>query len=268
MRILLALVVVAALAVGAYVLVSRDTTSRPRRVGSVTLVGDSLNVGIDPYLRDELDGLDDRRARPGRAARRGRASRSFVGSERRSRRSSSSASGRTTPTAPRASSASSSRTRSGSSGRAAACSGRRSCVAARRATGSTTCSRHARAEHPNVRLVDWASIVEREPEAPRVRHGARHARRATRAGPRRRRGGARLSGRLSGRAALPDRARDRAAAPALRVAAAGRGCRNIPRGASIVVVNHDSMADPFVVGAGDRPAAPLPREGGALARTG
>ena len=56
MRILLALLAVAALAAGAYVVVSRDTAEPAGQVGSLTLVGDSLNVGTDPYLRDELDG--------------------------------------------------------------------------------------------------------------------------------------------------------------------------------------------------------------------
>ncbi|MBA2294206.1 MAG: hypothetical protein H0W16_03640 [Actinobacteria bacterium] len=55
MRILLVLVVTAALAVAVYPVlfpsVELEAVSRP---GAVTLVGDSLNVGIAPYLREEL----------------------------------------------------------------------------------------------------------------------------------------------------------------------------------------------------------------------
>ncbi|HEY6075265.1 MAG TPA: hypothetical protein VIV36_00395 [Gaiella sp.] len=57
MRALLALVVVTVLAVGASTYIAMDDDDvQPAATGSVTLVGDSLNVGIDPYLREELDG--------------------------------------------------------------------------------------------------------------------------------------------------------------------------------------------------------------------
>jgi lysophospholipase L1-like esterase len=54
MRATLALVIAVAIAAAVYA-VGRDEPS-PARVGTVTLVGDSLNVGMEPYLRDELDG--------------------------------------------------------------------------------------------------------------------------------------------------------------------------------------------------------------------
>ncbi len=50
-----ALVVAAALA--ALLVATRDSGSGSRaKTGAVSLVGDSLNVGIEPYLRDDLDG--------------------------------------------------------------------------------------------------------------------------------------------------------------------------------------------------------------------
>jgi lysophospholipase L1-like esterase len=60
MRILLILVVVAALAVAiaAAIAVARnqDEDSPAETAGAITLVGDSLNVGVEPYLEDELPG--------------------------------------------------------------------------------------------------------------------------------------------------------------------------------------------------------------------
>lgn len=55
MRTLLALVAVAALA-AVTVVVLRGNDAGDARTGSVTLVGDSLNVGIEPYLPLELEG--------------------------------------------------------------------------------------------------------------------------------------------------------------------------------------------------------------------
>ena len=89
----------------------------------------------------------------------------------------------------------------------------------------------------------------------RVRHGARHARGLRSAGPPRRR---------SACAAVrtPERtccSTGSCARPCRRSCASRGDCGSrvpgtFPRGASIVVVNHDSMADPFVVGAAiDRP---------------
>lgn len=54
MRRSLALLLAAAIAVAAY-LVVRDDDAKPS-TSPVTLVGDSLNVGIEPYLGDALDG--------------------------------------------------------------------------------------------------------------------------------------------------------------------------------------------------------------------
>jgi lysophospholipase L1-like esterase len=56
MRISLALVSVAVIAIGVAALaIARDEPASGDS-GSVTLVGDSLNLGIEPYLREELDG--------------------------------------------------------------------------------------------------------------------------------------------------------------------------------------------------------------------
>jgi hypothetical protein len=54
MRISLALALAVGIAAAVFA-VSRDETTSAAS-GPVTLVGDSLNVGIEPYLRDELDG--------------------------------------------------------------------------------------------------------------------------------------------------------------------------------------------------------------------
>ena len=62
MRLTLALVIAVAIAAAVFV-VARERAVRRAGVGAVTLVGDSLNVGTEPYLRDELDGWTDRRAR-------------------------------------------------------------------------------------------------------------------------------------------------------------------------------------------------------------
>ena len=55
MRITLALVLAAAIAV-AIVVARHGDESSPTDTGAVTLVGDSLNVGIEPYLAKELPG--------------------------------------------------------------------------------------------------------------------------------------------------------------------------------------------------------------------
>ena len=54
MRLTLALVI--AVAIGAAVYVAARDDGPAADAGAVTLVGDSLNVGIEPYLRDELGG--------------------------------------------------------------------------------------------------------------------------------------------------------------------------------------------------------------------
>lgn len=56
MRILLVLAVLAAIAVGLVILRSSGDARPAVEAGAVTLVGDSLNVGTEPYLRDELPG--------------------------------------------------------------------------------------------------------------------------------------------------------------------------------------------------------------------
>jgi len=55
MRVTLALVIAVVLAAAVYAAVRFDEPP-VADVGAVTLVGDSLNVGIEPYLRDELPG--------------------------------------------------------------------------------------------------------------------------------------------------------------------------------------------------------------------
>jgi lysophospholipase L1-like esterase len=68
MRITLALVLAVALAVAIVVVRRGGDVSNATAAGSVTLVGDSLNVGIEPYLEDELPGwridAHDRVGRP------------------------------------------------------------------------------------------------------------------------------------------------------------------------------------------------------------
>lgn len=54
MRATLALVIAVAIAAAVFAVVREERSAA--RVGAVTLVGDSLNVGTQPYLRDELDG--------------------------------------------------------------------------------------------------------------------------------------------------------------------------------------------------------------------
>jgi hypothetical protein len=71
MRIFLFLVLALAVVVAAFA-VARDDDARTGETGSVTLVGDSLNVGVDPFLRDELDGWGvDANDRVGRTTREG-----------------------------------------------------------------------------------------------------------------------------------------------------------------------------------------------------
>jgi lysophospholipase L1-like esterase len=58
MRISLALVLAVAVAAAALVAVRGDDEPAASETGAVTLVGDSLNVGIEPYLRDALPGWE------------------------------------------------------------------------------------------------------------------------------------------------------------------------------------------------------------------
>jgi lysophospholipase L1-like esterase len=71
MRLSLAIVLAVAIAVAVYA-VKRSDDSPPHAAGSATLVGDSLNVGIEPYLDDELPGWRvDAHDRVGRATQEG-----------------------------------------------------------------------------------------------------------------------------------------------------------------------------------------------------
>jgi hypothetical protein len=72
MRLALALVLVAALALAALAVRRGDDGSSATTKGAVTLVGDSLNVGIEPYLANELPGWQiDAHDQVGRATREG-----------------------------------------------------------------------------------------------------------------------------------------------------------------------------------------------------
>lgn len=72
MRITLALVLAVAIAAAIVVERRRDDTARATGTGSVTLVGDSLNVGVEPYLAQELPGWRvDAHDRVGRATSEG-----------------------------------------------------------------------------------------------------------------------------------------------------------------------------------------------------
>jgi lysophospholipase L1-like esterase len=71
MRLSLAIVLAVAVAVAVYA-VKRPDGSPAHATGSATLVGDSLNVGIEPYLDDELPGWRvDAHDRVGRATQEG-----------------------------------------------------------------------------------------------------------------------------------------------------------------------------------------------------
>ena len=163
MRILLALLAVAALAAGAYVVVARDAPEPAGEVGSLTLVGDSLNVGTDPYLRDELEGWTiDAHDRVGRRTDEG------VEELRRLRSS----------LAPIVVVSLGTNDADGSEDAfrdhvadAIGIVGPRRCLlwatvvrSGAPRDGFNAVLEAARAEHPNLRLVDWASLVEREPE--------------------------------------------------------------------------------------------------------
>ena len=234
-----------------------DDDVQPAATGSVTLVGDSLNVGIDPYLREELDGWTvDAHDRVGRSTDEGVDGASAAPVER-SRRSSSSASGRTTPTAPSTSSD-------------ALVSEAVGVVGPSRCLLWATIVRGRRAAH-RVQRRARGSARRREPQCPPRRMGAHSSRRTiacSRATPSTARPtGYAAPGRGDGARAVracPARAEaccstGSCARPCRRSCASRGGCGSrVPgtfrAGASIVVVNHDSMADPFVVGAAiDRP---------------
>ena len=53
---LVALIAVVVVAAAAAIIVLRDDEPPASRTGSITMVGDSLNVGMEPYLEEELQG--------------------------------------------------------------------------------------------------------------------------------------------------------------------------------------------------------------------
>jgi hypothetical protein len=72
MRILLVIVLAAAIVVAVYAGTRPDDDEGAQATGTATLVGDSLNVGIEPYLGDELPGWRiDAHDRVGRATEEG-----------------------------------------------------------------------------------------------------------------------------------------------------------------------------------------------------
>ena len=72
MRISIAVVLAIAIATAAFAVDRADDEPVARDSGAVTLVGDSLNVGIEPYLGDELAGWTiDARDRVGRTTEEG-----------------------------------------------------------------------------------------------------------------------------------------------------------------------------------------------------
>ena len=149
---------------GVSLVVRRDDERRPTTRARVTLVGDSLNVGIEPYLREELPGLAASTRTTASDGRRTEGIDELESWEATSPPSSSSASARTTPTDPRRQFRGARRPRrSSSSGPTAASSGRRSSATGRRERASTTCFADARGATPNVRLVDWAAMVAEQP---------------------------------------------------------------------------------------------------------
>jgi hypothetical protein len=72
MRLSLVIVLVVAIAVAVYAVARPDDDGGSPAAGAATLVGDSLNVGIEPYLGDELPGWRlDTHDRVGRATQEG-----------------------------------------------------------------------------------------------------------------------------------------------------------------------------------------------------
>ncbi len=162
MRITLALVL--AVAITAAIVVARrvDDESRATTTGSVTLVGDSLNVGIEPYLAQELPGWHvDAHDTVGRATAEG------VDELRARRRS----------LAPVVVVSLGTNDAEGSEDefrqlvdRAIEIVGRGRCLVwatvvrdGAERTGFDRVLRDARAAHPNVHLVEWASLVSDDP---------------------------------------------------------------------------------------------------------
>ena len=168
-----ALLLVAALAA---LLVERHrsaTTSAGATRGTATLVGDSLNVGVERYLPDCPAALEDRRQRPRRPHdRRG---------DRRARgrsagpllRTSSSASARTIPPDVPGFRADVARVLELIGPEPLRRSGRRSGATGSRTTRSTTSCATAAAANHRLRLVEWAAMVRGAPRLARRRRPAR-----------------------------------------------------------------------------------------------
>jgi lysophospholipase L1-like esterase len=161
MRITLALVLAVAIAV-AIVVARHSADESSTAAGAVTLVGDSLNVGIEPYLAKELPGWRvDAHDRVGRATSEG------VDELRALRRS----------LAPVVVVSLGTNDADGTEAEfrtlvddAVAVVGPSRCLVwatvvrdGAERTGFDRVLREARAAHPNVRLVEWASLVSEDP---------------------------------------------------------------------------------------------------------
>lgn len=158
MRLALITILAVAIAVAVYALTRADDDTRSREAGAATLVGDSLNVGIEPYLGDELPGWRlDAHDRVGRATEEGIDELRSLG-------------GRLTPVVVVSLGTNDA---AGSEpafrklvSEAVAIVGPRRCLVwatvVRDGTPRTGFNRvleEARTAHPNVRLVDWAALV-------------------------------------------------------------------------------------------------------------
>jgi lysophospholipase L1-like esterase len=157
MRLSLAIVLAVAIAVAVYA-VKRSDDSPAHATGSATLVGDSLNVGIEPYLDDALPSWRiDAHDRVGRATQEGIDELRSLG-------------GRLAPVVVVSLGTNDS---DGSEpdfrqlvNRAVAIVGPRRCLVwatvvrdGTPRTGFNQVLEDARSEHPNIRLVEWAAVV-------------------------------------------------------------------------------------------------------------
>ena len=157
MRLSLAIVLAVAIAVAVYA-VKRSDDSPAHATGSATLVGDSLNVGIEPYLDDALPSWRiDAHDRVGRATQEGIDELRSLG-------------GRLAPVVVVSLGTNDS---DGSEpdfrqlvNRAVAIVGPRRCLVwatvvrdGTPRTGFNQVLEDARSEHPNIRLVEWAALV-------------------------------------------------------------------------------------------------------------
>ena len=236
-------------------------TCSPRATGAVTLVGDSLNVGIEPYLREELDGWTvDAHDRVGRSTAGGcrrcsgelavepRAGRGRQPRDERRRRLRGDVPTRSSPR------------RSRSSGRAAASSGRRSCGTAMPRIGFNRALVRARRREPRMSASSTGRRSSRRTDSLLASDASTGHPRATRARAAETRSTPCAPVGAPEHAALPGRAR--AVPPLLRFAWRLRveGAGNVPAGAG------DRRREPRLAGRPvrprrrARPAAPLPRE--------